>query len=464
MMALPFAMAPAVHLPFAAIRLRGRSLRRYVPQTWLGVWRCATLRPLLVLGVVLVAQLRGSSSDMHSLMVYCPTSARSWLPQHATLLRRSAIRRHALNQDILERRAKATQENLRKPGDSSDEQGFKDLCTRWNREEAENVANAKRVLQSATTTRDAKLQAIDELEYWAIRRGGYDAEIILIGMLRSQDKELAGHAHISLKKQWGSHFNAWVNNKICLAKRLQQSGRMPDAMTIYDRTIFENPLWGEGYHLRAKCWNQQGCTDKTLKDLRNALEYCPNNYVVMVELALLLMGQDQLSEAGKLMHEAEDLCPLLPIEAFKDALYSKAPHLKDEAEAARAAAAFTPDAPPQRLMPDFWIERREAVDRPNQAFLRVGAELEQWFSDMRDHQLTRAKQRKLWSRLVIAWDPDKHTRELRSFTTQVHEALKSRRERELEKVNDSPQPSAEAQPGDVDPAEFLRRIRRERRG
>ena len=58
-----------------------------------------------------------------------------------------------------------------------------------------------------------------------------------------------------------------------------------------------------------------------------------------------------------------------------------------------------------------------------------------------------ATQRKLWSVLVIKWDPDKWPRPLRSFTTQVgrvwhvglgraevHEALKDRRERELAKV------------------------------
>lgn len=416
------------------------------------------MRLCLVAG--LAAMLRGNTGALHSLLVHCPSSALSWVPHHARSSLRARVQRRALDQETLERRAQKAYANLPKPGSNANEEGYSDLCTRWNQEEAENVANAKRTLQSANTTREKKLQAIDELEYWAIRRGGYDAEIILIGMLRSQDKELAGHAHISLKRQWGSHFNAWVNNKICFAKRLQQGGRMQDALTIYDRTVFENPLWGEGYHLRAKCWNQQGQVEKTVKDLRSALEFCPNNYVVMVELALMMMRQDNLTEAGRLIKEAEDLCPLLPIEAYKDVLYSRAPHLLEEAEAERAAAAFTPDAPPKRLMPDFWIERREAVDRPNQAFLRVGAELEQWFSDMRDHKLTRQKQRKLWSRLVITWDPDKHSRELRSFTTQVHEALKSRRERELAKA-DSPAP--EAQPDDVDPAEFLRRARQERR-
>ena len=57
------------------------------------------------------------------------------------------------------------------------------------------------------------------------------------------------------------------------------------------------------------------------------------------------------------------------------------------------------EEPPARLLPEAWVERFEATERPNQAFLRpglsctnslwkgklsaarVGAELEQWFAE-----------------------------------------------------------------------------------
>lgn len=323
------------------------------------------------------------------------------------------------------------------------------------------MERSKRTLQSANTTREAKLKGVDELEYWAIRRGGYDAEIVLIGTLRSADKDLAGKAHISLKKTWAQHFNAWVNSAIGHAKAMQNAGRTEEAMQVFDKVIFENPLWGEGYHLRAKVWNQMKDSNKTIQDLKSALEFCPNNYLVMVELAITLMDKHKdYEEADRLFNQALDLCPFLPVGLFTDHLYSKAPHLK----VAKEEVEFSTKAPPDRLLPDTWIHRVEATERPNQLFLRVGAELEQWFSEMRYHDITRGQQRKLWSILVIKWDPDKHARPLRSFTTQVHEALKARRERELAKVDDDGR-TLETQAkheDDADARTFLRRIRQER--
>lgn len=351
------------------------------------------------------------------------------------------------------------------PGTSNEQVGFEQLCTRWNREEAEAVDRSKRTLQSPNTTREAKMRGIHELEYWAIRRGGYDAEIVLIGALKSPDRELAGQAHMSLKKTWANHFNAWVNNAICHGNAMVNQGRVLEAMPIFDKVVFQNPLWGEGYHLRAKCWNQLKDVEKTIADLRKALEFCPNNYLVMVELAITLMDKRQeYEEAAQLMKNAADLCPILPIEAFTESLYEKAPHLKARDEAEKAASQFSLEAPPSRLMPDAWVDRYEATERPNQAFLRVGAELEQWFTQLRLKDAPRTTQRKLWSKLVIAWDPDKHPRQLRSFTTQVHEALKARRERELAKAEDEDTlPTAYEVEDDEDAVAFLRRMRLERR-
>merc|ERR1712072_188974 len=108
-------------------------------------------------------------------------------------------------------------------------------------------------------------------------------------------------------------------------------------MEVYNKIIFENPLWGEGFHLRAKLWNKLGHLNETIVDLEKALEFCPNNYLVMVELALLLMDKFQnYDRAGLLLHSAEDLCPMLPIKAFTGSLYAKAPHLRPE-EAADGA-------------------------------------------------------------------------------------------------------------------------------
>lgn len=346
-------------------------------------------------------------------------------------------------------------------GKSTYEEGFEELCTRWNREEAENVQKSKRTLQSSETSHEAKIRAIDELEYWAIRRGGYDAEIILIGALRSSNKDLAAKAHIALKKTWASHFNVWVNNRISYGKMLQSQFKFDEAQDVFDKVIFENPLWGEGYHLRAKFWNLKKDVNRTIDDLSKALEFCPNNYLVMVELALTVMDKlKDYERAAKLLQTADELCPLLPIGAFKAALYEQAPHLKPPPE-----PEDTFEAPPPRLMPDSWITREEATERPNQMFLRVGAELEQWFSKLREKGISAKQTRRLWSRLVIAWDPDKHERSLRSFTTQVHEALKARRERELAKAQEEGgmlEMQAPHQDGE-DAAAFLRKIRSERR-
>lgn len=352
------------------------------------------------------------------------------------------------------------------PGQSSDDVGYQQLCVRWNREEAEAVAKAKRTLQSPNTTSEQKLRGIDELEYWAIRRGGYDAEIVLIGTLHDPDRLLAGQAHVSLKKTWASHFNAWVNSAVTRAKTLQSKGEVEGALAILNKTIFENPLWGEGYHLRASVWNQLKDTNRTVQDLRSALEFCPNNYLVMIELGITLMDKMQMyDEAANLFETASDLCPILPISAFTCSLYEKAPHLRPLPE-----LAFSLDAIPPRLMPDNWIERKEATERPNQAFLRVGAVMEQWFTEMQRHHPSAKAQRRLWSKLVIAWDPDKHPRPLKSFTEQVHDLLKARRERELAKASAQPEqsvlaadPRDDAYEDDADAAAFLRNLRSARR-
>lgn len=353
------------------------------------------------------------------------------------------------------------------PGQSSDDMGFEQLCCRWNREEAEAVAKAKRTVQSPNTSTEAKLRGIDELEYWALRRGGYDAEIVLIGALHDKDRILAGQAHVSLKKTWAAHFNAWVNSAITRAKVLQSKGEVEAALTILNKTIFENPLWGEGYHLRAGVWNKLNDTNRTVQDLRSALEFCPNNYLIMVELAVTLMDKMQnYEEAANLFETAADLCPLLPINAFTGSLYEKAPHLRPSPE----LTAFSAQKIPPRLMPENWVEREEAVERPNQAFLRVGAVMEQWFSEMSRHHLPAKAQRRLWSKLVISWDPDKHPRPLKSFTEQVHESIKARRERELAKASAktdesvlAADPRDDVYQEDADAAAFLRNLRSTRR-
>mmetsp|Transcript_67667 Transcript_67667/g.171753 ORF Transcript_67667/g.171753 Transcript_67667/m.171753 type:complete len:469 (-) Transcript_67667:69-1475(-) len=353
------------------------------------------------------------------------------------------------------------------PGQTSEQKGMEELQERWNREEAENVDKAKRTLQSPNTTIAQKRRGIEELEYWAIRRGGYDAEIVLIGALKHPDLDLAGQAHVSLKKTWESHFNAWVNSALSNAKAMTNFGKIDQAMKVYDKVIFENPVWGEGYHLRARLHNKMGNHTQTLRDLHSALEYCPNNYVTMVELGLTYMDKYQdYDKAEELMNKAGDLCPVLPIKAILGVLYSKAPYLRAKAELDAKFNQVTLEAVPQRLLPEGWIHKFEATERPNQAFLRVGAELEQWFAKVQQLNPTRHQQRKLWGMLVIAWDPDKHARELKSFTTQVHLALKDRRERELMKAGAVEGKMMEVQAPDeydADAITFLRQIRRDRR-
>lgn len=341
------------------------------------------------------------------------------------------------------------------PGKSSDEVAYEQLCTRWNREEAEAVQRCKRSLQSDKTTREDKILALNELEYWAMRRGGYDAEVILIGMLKEADKDVAGQAHISLKKTWAAHFNMWVNNDVDHGRLLMKQKKLDEAFKIFDKVAYENPLWGEGYHLRAKCYNAMKDVPNTIADLRRALEFCPNNYLVMVELGITLMDKSQeYEEAADLFKRAIDLCPILPVDIFLRQLFEKVPHLKEEWEAEKKANQFSLNEPPARLLPEAWVERFEATERPNQAFLRVGAELEQWFAEVRRHKAEPSIQRKLWSVLVIKWDPDKWPKELKSFTTQVHEALKARRERELAKAV-APDADAEAEEWkDQDELEF----------
>lgn len=358
------------------------------------------------------------------------------------------------------------------PGQTANEEGFNDLCTRWNREEAEAVQDSKRKLQSDKSSTDTKLLAVNELEYWAVRRGGYDAEIILIGVLKHPSKELASQAHISLKKTWAGHFSAWVNSDIDQGRVLQRYGDTDGAMKIFDKIIYENPLWGEAYRLRAKLWNKRGEIDKTIEDLRSALEFCPNNYLTMIELGITLMDKKQAyEESAKLFKGALDLCPFLPISSFLATLHGKVPSLKEQWEAEKKANEFSVDTPPLRLLPVNWVHRFEATERPNQAFLRVGAELEQWFAEVRMNKVDRAIQRKLWSILVIKWDPDKHSRELRSFTTQVHNAVKSRRERELAKADEDEQDLGDPDElhlqqveseYDEDAVAFLRQMRTER--
>ncbi|CAL1133845.1 unnamed protein product [Cladocopium goreaui] len=337
------------------------------------------------------------------------------------------------------------------PGKSSDQIGYEQLCTRWNREEAEAVQRCKRTLQSDETTREAKVLALNELEYWAMRRGGYDAEVILIGMLKDPDKEVSGQAHISLKKTWAAHFNMWINNRVDRGRLLMSENKLEEAFEIFDKVAYENPLWGEGYHLRAKCWNAMKEVDKTIEDLQRALEFCPNNYLVMVELGITLMDRKkEYVQAANLFKRALDLCPFLPVEGFLRDLFKKVPSLKEDWEAEKKANEFSLTEPPARLLPHTWVERFEATERPNQAFLRVGAELEQWFAEVRRRKADAATQRKLWSVLVIKWDPDKWPKKLRSFTTQVHEALKARRERELAKAK----PEAIEEWKDKDEEEF----------
>ncbi|CAE8605708.1 unnamed protein product [Polarella glacialis] len=412
---------------------------------------------------------RGRGQVLRPLAVaaLCSWALASWVPAFA-MQRSSRIEAQCATRC----RAGLKDQVPTEPGRSSDQDGYEQLCCRWNREEAEAVEKAKKTLQSGKTTKEAKQLAINELEYWAIRRGGYDAEIILIGTLASPDKDLAGQAHVSLKKTWASHFNAWVNNDIIHGKTIQNRGGAREALKIFDKVIFENPIWGEGYHLRAKCWNTLKDLDMTIHDLRKALEYCPNNYLVMIELGITLMDKKQeYDEAYALFKNAAELCPFLPIDIFVKSLHAKAPHLKAQAEAEAAAYIFTLDAPPLKLLPESWIHREMAIERPNQCFLRVGAELEQlrarWFTQVREHDADRGTQRKLWGKLVIKWDPDKFPKELHSFTSQVHEALKARSERELAKVEEKDPDKEEfdrtSDEYDEEAVAFLRQLRAERR-
>jgi len=307
---------------------------------------------------------------------------------------------------------------------------FEELCERWNREEAENVERSKRLLQSGDSTKEVKRRAIDELEYWAVRRGGYDAEIVLIGALRTDDQDLSGRAHLALKKTWESHFNAWVNNIIITGQDHINKGDLNKALEIFEGLVTDYPLWGQGYRLRAQVYNKWQDYDRVIEDLQKCLELCPNNYLVMSELAITLMERRKdYDGAAKLFGSALDLCHFLPVNFFTKKLYQQAPHLQEVVEHAKISSKFSPDAPPPRLLPHGWVEKEEAIDRPNQAFLRLGAEIEQWFTQLKLHNLSPARQRKLWSTMIVAWDPDKHRKELQSFTQQVHDLLLSKRTR-----------------------------------
>lgn len=79
-----------------------------------------------------------------------------------------------------------------------------------------------------------------------------------------------------------------------------------------------------------------------------------------------------------------DLCPFLPVEGFLRDLHQKArsekidlpwqpwqvPSLKADWEKERKANEFSLSDVPARLLPDSWVEKFEATERPNQAFLR----------------------------------------------------------------------------------------------
>lgn len=78
------------------------------------------------------------------------------------------------------------------PGKSSDQMGYEQLCTRWNREEAEAVQRCKRTLQSDETSHEASSSALSKHE----RARGQDLSTERAGVLGHEVWLLGSGRHV----------------------------------------------------------------------------------------------------------------------------------------------------------------------------------------------------------------------------------------------------------------------------
>lgn len=273
-------------------------------------------------------------------------------------------------------------------------------------------------------------------QYWAAR-GSAHAQLALLGMLWSEDKQDYGLAFRYLTRAWGFHPEPSVASVLDRAQLLMKQGQLQEALRAFNSVVDAHPDWSQAYRLRAKCYNQMKNVERTVEDLRMALELNPINFSVMMELGILLGGIGNYDEAWQLLLRAEDMCPCIPgLDMFKRQLLGKEPQLASTVLAPSSAAPLPVPAAgvwlvsqsvdqsvPAALLPAAWAERVDTVQRPSSAFLRLGVELERWTLELRRSQQTPHELKQPLGELRALWDPGRLPEASRALAQLVHQYL-----------------------------------------
>lgn len=202
-------------------------------------------------------------------------------------------------------------------------------------------------------------------------KGRQDAEVLLVGLMRSADQMAAMGASGALKAMWALYPSPKAGSLAEQGARLRQAGKFEEAVVLYDAMTLEFTRWCEPFRWRAACRSKTGDSVGAIEDLRRAAQRSPLNYQIMVELAFVLMGAGHYEESLASFERAGRICPSIPLlDLFIGQLLEKAPHLS-----ASTGSVVAPEEPPPELLPAAWEEACDVADNSAGASMVWGAAL-----------------------------------------------------------------------------------------
>jgi len=296
------------------------------------------------------------------------------------------------------------------------------------REGEQTVQVARRtLLLSGHSSHAAADLDVSRLEYCATS-GNLDAQITLVGLLTFEDKAIGQGAYHALQKVWGAAPNDAARQTIAEALNLQRSRLLPQALEVFDKLVESFPMWSGAYHMRAKCRNQMKDGTGTISDLQRALEICPVNYSIMVELGLALHAQQKHGDSLVLLQRARSLCPFLPM------LDMFLRQVQESAQKAGASVTTTESAASasqlvEQLLPIAWVDTASSGCQEQSMLLHFGVELEARLAQVRrGHEDSEASlaQCQMLETLCSAWDNNQDLPcELRQYAAGISSLLQA---------------------------------------
>ncbi len=130
-------------------------------------------------------------------------------------------------------------------------------------------------------------------------------------------------------------------NKAC---QLQQAGRIPEALVIYEEILRENSIHPDALHLAGLSHHQMGNAEAALPLLQKAVEQIPGSALYRSNLALVLVQANQLANAEQEARRAIQLdANQVTAHVSLGLCLTRTGQLKDAGRAYQSALAIDPD-------------------------------------------------------------------------------------------------------------------------